>query len=57
VTELVLQGEGENSSEILLRLLVVSSDVDCASGAGGVVEASVGEGVVSPIVAVELNEL
>jgi len=57
VTELVLQGEGENSSEILLGLLVVSSDTDGACGAGSVVEAGEGKRVVGPLVSVELNEL
>jgi len=57
VTELVLQGERENSSEVLLSLLVVGSDTDGAGGAGGIVEASVGERVVGPLVAVELNEV
>ena len=57
VAELVLQGEGENSAEVLLGLLVVSSDTNGAGGAGSVVETSVGEGVVGPFVAVKLDEL
>ena len=53
----MLQSEGENSAEVLLGLLVVSSNANGAGGAGGVVETSVGEWVVGPFVAVKLDEM
>lgn len=57
VGQLVLGDQGEGSLEFLFGVLFRAGDADGAGGAAGVVEVGDGEGVVGPLVAVELDKV
>ena len=56
--ELMLNEDAKGSLEFLfVGFLSRSMNADCAVGTGCIVEASLGQGVVSPAIAVELDEV